>query len=130
VKLRIRGNSIRLRLGRGEVRRLAEQGAVEERTVFGRGKAFVYCVRTEDVASVGASFDGTGITVRVPREVARRWAAGDEVGIEGAQPAGDGGPLKILIEKDFECVDAPADESQADAFPNPRAACAGADERE
>jgi len=43
------------------------------------------------------------------------------VGLEGSQPAG-GEPLRILIEKDFECLDAAPGESQDDAFPNPRGA--------
>ena len=38
MKLRIRGNSIRLRLTQSEVRRLAEVGSVEEWTDFGGGR--------------------------------------------------------------------------------------------
>ena len=44
------------------------------------------------------------------------------MGIEGAQPVGGGSTLKILVEKDFVCIDGPADENQDDAFPNPRGA--------
>jgi hypothetical protein len=122
VKLRIRGNSIRLRLRQGEVRQLADEGLVEERTEFGRGQMFLYAIRADDVPTLHASFDGTRITVRVPRDLARRWASSEQVGIEATPDADE--PLQILIEKDFECIDAPADESQEDAFPNPRAAAA------
>jgi hypothetical protein len=119
VKLRIRGNSIRLRLRQGEVRRLETEGLVEERTDFGGGNYLIYALVAADVPAVAATFDGGRVVVRLPRDVAARWASTDAVGIEGSQPAG-AGPLKILVEKDFECIDAPADEPQDDAFPNPQ----------
>ena len=122
MKLRVRGNSLRLRLGQGEVRRLVEEGFVEDRTEFGpRTPAFVYVLRVSDGTGIAATFEGGRITVSVPRAVARQWAAGGQVGLEGSQPAG-GEPLRILIEKDFECLDAAPGESQDDAFPNPRGA--------
>ena len=124
MKLRIRGNSIRLRLTQSEVRRLADEGTVEESTDFGGGRRFGYRLRTDDVTAPVASFDGGAVLVRLPSDVVRRWADGNEVGIEGTQPVGGGATLKILVEKDFVCIDGPADENQDDAFPNPRgAAC-------
>jgi hypothetical protein len=121
VKLRIRGNSLRLRLRRGEVRRLADEGLVEERTEFGPGSSpLVYALRADDVPRVAATFDAGGIVVSVPRSAARRWASSDQVGIEGSQDTGRGEALRILVEKDFECSDAAADEGQDDAYPNPR----------
>ena len=123
MKLRIRGNSIRLRLTQSEVRRLADAGSVEEWTDFGDGRRFGYALRADDDARApAASFDGAAVTVRLPRDTARRWADGDEVGIEASQPTGGSPTLKILIEKDFVCIDGPADENQDDAFPNPRGA--------
>ena len=122
MKLRVRGNSLRFRLGRGEVRRLAEDGLVEERTEFAPGApALVYALRTSEGPGVSATFEGGRIIVSVPRTMARQWAAGDQVGLEGSQPVG-AGSLRILIEKDFECMDAAPGESQADAFPTPRGA--------
>jgi hypothetical protein len=121
VKLRIRGNSIRLRLGRSEVQRLADEGRVEESTSFGPGQSLVYAI--ESVAGAKATrarFDGGQLLVRVPRDTVVRWAGGNEVGMSAEQPTDAGDTLSILIEKDFECVDAPASEPQDDAFPNPR----------
>jgi hypothetical protein len=122
MKLRIRANSLRLRLGQSEVRRLVEEGLVEEQAQFGQGSAFVYAVRTGEATSLTATFVGGRIVVTVPRAEVRRWAGGGQVGMEGAQPTGDGESLRILIEKDFECLDAPPGESQEDAFPRPRGA--------
>ena len=121
MKLRLRGNTLRLRLRQGEVRALAETGGVEERTEFAPGSPpLVYALRADDTPAVGASFEQGRIVVRVPRAAARQWAAGEQVGIDGAQETAGGDALRILIEKDFECLDAAAGESQDDAFPNPR----------
>jgi hypothetical protein len=120
MKLRLHGNSIRLRLRQGEVRRLVERGVVEERTEFAEA-AFVYALRVTDATGIGANISQNGVEVTVPRGVARQWASGEQVGIEGSQPAPGGKALRIVVEKDFECIDAPPGESQEDAYPNPRA---------
>ena len=122
MKLRIRGNSLRLRLVRSEVRRLVETGVVEERTEIGPGgRAFVYSVRVEDAATgVSASFSGDKIFINLSRTVARVWSSSDRVGIEASQPTAGGDVLRILIEKDFECLNAPPHESQDDAYPHPK----------
>jgi len=126
MKLRIRDNSIRLRLGRGEVRRLLDEGRVAAVTRFAPSQQFEYEIeQAADAPDVVATFDGKRLLVRVPSRVVRHWAAGEEVAISAGQPTGAGGcgMLSILIEKDFECLDAPAAEAQEDAFPNPRRRC-------
>lgn len=123
MKLRIRGNSLRLRLGRGEVSRLVEGGVVEEVTQFAPGQRLVYALGTAaDVNVPRASFRQDRIEVLLPPKVARDWAASDEVGISAEQPVGGPGPdgtLRLLIEKDFTCRNPAPGEDRADAFPNP-----------
>jgi hypothetical protein len=128
MKLRIKGNSIRLRLGQAEVRRLAIDGIVEESTAFGPSKqdclAYALCA-SSDVSVVSASFADRRLVIRAPSVMVHRWATTDQVGIHAIQPAVNDDELRILIEKDFECIEAPPGESQEDAFPNPQleAAC-------
>ena len=128
MKLRIKGNSIRLRLGQSEVRRMREVGIVEESTTFdilgGQRLDYVLCTGP-NLPAITASFDGGRIVVRIPTALLREWAETDQVGIERIQVGSGGRELKIRIEKDFECIDAPADEPQEDAFPRHRfdAAC-------
>lgn len=124
MKLRIKGNSIRLRLTRNEVTRLETNGAVRETVGFGPGlKGMSYeLVTSPSTDELKAEFaDGT-IRVSVPESAALRWAGSEDVAIETAQPTGDGEQLKILIEKDFECLADRAGEDESDAFPNPRSA--------
>jgi hypothetical protein len=122
MKLRIKGNSIRLRLGQSEVQRMLDQGIVEESTIFDNCARqrldYVLCTGP-NLLAVTASFEDGRIVVRMPNALMRQWAETEQVGVESIQVGSDGGALRILVEKDFECVDA-TDESQEDAFPHPQ----------
>lgn len=120
MKLRIRGSSIRLRLSRGEVARLAATGRVDDAIAFGPARQITYSLLAAHVAAPSASFDGSAIVVPIPRERARTWTASDEVGIEAGHDVGGGTMLSILIEKDFACLVPREGEDDGDAFPNPR----------
>jgi hypothetical protein len=133
MKLRIKGNSIRLRLGQSEVQRMLDAGIVQESTTFdilgGQRLDYVLCTGP-NLLAITASFDGGRIIVRMPDDLAREWAETDQVGVESMQVGSDGLGLKILIEKDFECIDGSPDESQEDAFPNPQFAACPAGQRD
>jgi len=106
---------------------MLNEGIVEESIMFdisGRQRLDYVLCTAANLWAVTASFEDGCIMVRVPNALVREWAETDQVGIESTQVGSDGRALKILIEKDFECVDA-ATESQEDAFPNPQleAAC-------
>jgi len=119
MKLRLKGDSIRLRLGPGEVQRLLAAGSVVERTGFGLGLASLsYSLEVSPAArAVSAGFDAGRLRVTVPAAEARAWAASAErVAIAADQDAGDGRRLSILVEKDFECLHG---QDGDDAFPNP-----------
>ena len=122
MKLRLRNNSIRLRLTQGEVARFAETGTVEEVIEFGTGsdERFTYALVTspsDDV--VRASVIGGKITVFVPVADGHMWSSTDQVGLEGRQPATNGSELHILIEKDFTCLEPRAGGDDEDTFPHP-----------
>jgi hypothetical protein len=113
MKLRLQSNSLRLRLGKSEVARLLDQGAVEETVSFQAGVNLIYRIQSHPNAeTLRAAFETGTITVNVPTDTAEAWAAGDEVGFY----AQDGG-LKIAIEKDFRCLTRA--EEEPDAFPHP-----------
>jgi hypothetical protein len=115
MKLRLRGNSLRLRLTRSEVMYLCEAGMVEESVDFGIGTALIYRIQSLGVTDpTHAVFCNHSITVRVPPESVALWAAADEVGLYAQQ-----GALKIAVEKDFRCLTRRPDELESDAYPNP-----------
>ena len=123
MKLRIKGNSIRLRLLRSEVERFAAEGEISDELGFG-GAALRYSLRmSEKAESINAEFANNEIVVLVPDAFARDWASNDEVGFETEQAIGKDETLTILIEKDFVCIDRPQDPDRDDAFPNPNVVC-------
>ena len=113
MKLRFSDQSVRLRLSRPEVARLAGEGRLSERLTFPAGQTLEYSVETGPALAV--SFDSARLAITLPAGEARNWAQGDAVAISGAS-----GPLKISVEKDFQCLHGPESEN-ADAFPNPAA---------
>ena len=123
MKLRIKGNSIRLRLTRPEVGALVERGVVAEETRFADGAVLGYRVVSDavqaDGAEPGALFVDGVVTVRLPAAVVGRWARENIVGLEHVELLKGGGELRILVEKDFECLQVGNPESDAGAYPNP-----------
>lgn len=120
MKLRIRGDSLRLRLARGEVEHLAETGEVRETIHFG-ARALDYALRCAELDQPRAQFEAEAIIVELPRAAALAWARSDQVGIEAEQPLAEG-VLRLLIEKDFKCLAPREGEDDSDAFPHPGAA--------
>ncbi len=123
MKLRIRANSLRFRLTRGDVDRLRDDGYVREITSFGvRGPALIVTLATDpSLDSTAAVLEDCHICVRVPATEIAVWATSEQIGVYGSQPT-EGEPLMIAIEKDFQClVPRAGDDADPDAYPNPKA---------
>ncbi len=126
MKLRLRENSIRLRLLQNEVTQLREIGNVSETIVFGVNPTenLTYSLRTSaEVLEISAQMINNQIEIFLPMLMAGNWADSDEAGLYGLQKIGDLAVLKIVVEKDFVCVDRPLDEDNKDAFPHPKMKC-------
>ncbi|NNE97626.1 MAG: hypothetical protein HKN25_01260 [Pyrinomonadaceae bacterium] len=119
MKLRLRENSIRLRLQVGEVAQLRETGSVSEKIRFSPAQALSYKIRIEESADeISSGIKNGEVFINVPGYLARPWLDTDQVGIAGVQVINEELSLKILIEKDFKCLTPRADE--VDMFPNPK----------
>ncbi len=118
MKLRIKGDSVRMRLTQGEVTALANEGLVEDQVRFAPGHSLAYRIAAGEVSELVASFDGAAIEVRIPRHAAREWCTSDTVTLAGTQ-LNPGGGLRIVVEKDFACLKPREDEDESDHFPNP-----------
>ena len=124
MKLRIRGNSLRLRLTQTEVAELVRIGKVDNRTQLGQDPALALVLRLQLSAFrlvPGVEFDAGRITVSLPEVEAKSWARENEVGIYNEQPWG----LKLSVEKDFQCLDQRPNEDDSDAFDRALFAAAG-----
>jgi uncharacterized protein DUF7009 len=96
---------------------------VEEKIIWGSAddETFRYMIESTAAVSIPkAVLTPRAVIVQVPPDVATRWASSDQIGIEGEQPVDRQASLRILIEKDFVCIDG-TDEEKVDTFPNPLA---------
>lgn len=131
MKIRMRGNSLRLRLQRQEMKRLVTDGIVSEVVSFGP-RHFTYSVKLDsNLQAVTASLEPYGIHVIIPYDIGLRWHGSAELGLYGEMSAphdAQASTLKILVEKDLHCLkprNSPLWEDESDAFPNPNTTCGG-----
>lgn len=118
VKLRLRDNSLRLRLSQTEVATVAGAGEISSATLFG-SNALTVRLHRSGADHCAADFDGKSITVSVPGSRLERWARTQQVSIEAEQALPGGEALRILIEKDFACLSERPGEDDSDAYPHP-----------
>jgi hypothetical protein len=122
VKIRIKDNSIRLRLTRGEVDTMRDNGVVTSITGFPGGRQFKYSLESSPASVNPAAFySDNEIRIRLPETVVLAWTTTEQVSIESDQVLDDGEKLSILVEKDFACL-APRDgEDESDMYTHPEA---------
>jgi hypothetical protein len=115
MKLRMRDDSLRLRLTRSEVDAFAKDGRVESRVTFGDKRLVYALAHSASAERATARLANDEILVLLPSPAARAWASSETVGIEATD-----GVLRILIEKDFACLKPREGEDDRDAFPHPK----------
>src|SRR4051794_37691671 len=114
MKLRLRHNMVRLRLTQSEVAQLRDVGSVEEHVDFGPGSRLTYRIdSSSDQVLPSAEFRNGNILLSVPRAMVNEWADSTQIGMESD------GAIRVLIEKDFKCLDPADPEENLDTFPNP-----------
>lgn len=122
MKLRIRDNSIRLRLSKTEVAAISDKGHVEAYTQIGPNRFGYALIRVDDADSLTASYMDNCLTVFIPERFTRDWPKNDVVGFDARIPLPGEAHLYILVEKDFACIDETT-EDQGDMYPNPNQTC-------
>jgi hypothetical protein len=122
MKLRVKNNSVRLRLTQTEVVRLDQSGQVEEAVEFGAEphQRFVYRLESDaQTEIVRATISNNLITIFLPKKQADRWINTAQIGIETEQDIGGGKTLRLLIEKDFACLEPRGGDDDKDTFRHP-----------
>jgi hypothetical protein len=113
MKIRIKGSSLRYRLTKTDIETFSKEGYIEESITFGV-QLLVYALQRSVIDELSATFQDNKITLFMPDKLAQEWELTDHVGFENSN-----GPLYLLIEKDFKCMDNVA-EDQSDNYPNPK----------
>lgn len=120
MKLRIQGDSLRMRIGPSEVKRLLTEGRIEETIHFAADPTAHLTYALEQSAAAGelsVRYAPGRVTVVLPAARARQWAEGEEVGVYGAVSLSPG-LLEVAVEKDWACLDK-SDAGNPDTYPNP-----------
>jgi hypothetical protein len=124
MKVRIRGNSIRYRLKQHEVAQFSEAGFFTETTQIGSDADALLCftLRIASCAQPQVLNTGNHVIVEIPTAVADEWTGTEQVGFDAAISFSNGAELKLLVEKDFACLDR-SDEEEVGSYPNPSLNC-------
>ncbi len=121
MKLRMQGNSLRLRITPSEMTQLIQAGRIHETVHFAADPDahITYALEhSGETSCIGVRYFPGEIVVIVPSEVARDWASTQTIGLYGeAQPGA--GALPLALDPAFACLDK-SDADNADRFPNPK----------
>ncbi|RYY93557.1 MAG: hypothetical protein EOO11_19520 [Chitinophagaceae bacterium] len=122
MKIRIQGNSIRYRLKEPEVRRFSETGLIEETMQLGGGAALRFRLELGPGAEVSVEHRVNTVTVRVPQALGQEWTGTERVGFDAEVGLDADARLKVLVEKDWACLDG-SEEENIGSYPNPMTEC-------
>jgi hypothetical protein len=105
MKLRIQGNSLRLRLTEAEVTQFADTGQVEETIMFSPDKTNTlrYILQQAPEKKVSVYFTANTITISIPETMAQKWTDTDLIGFDDLIDLGNEKQLRIVVEKDLDC---------------------------
>ena len=115
MKLRFRGNSLRLRVNQREVDELEAGRHLAESVHFPGGAHLTYTLEPFPGPEPVVTFEKSEIRVSVPSPVLKAWIHKEELGLYFDFPAGHQ-PLKVALEKDLECLHGP-EAHDPDSFP-------------
>ena len=116
MKIRILENSLRLRISQDELEYLRVNRKIESNINFPEN-VLKYSISEKENGSITANFIGGHISVKVPRTELETFFRDEEVGM--SYENGGVSNLKILIEKDFQCIAPREGEDESNLFPNP-----------
>lgn len=112
MKMRIKGNSLRYRLTKTDLALLAKNGYLEEQSNF-PGHTLIYALKVSETPGLSAAFNGQTILMYLSENMLSDLVDTSKVGFEDKT-----GPVHLLLEKDFVCLDN-VEEDQSDQFLNP-----------
>jgi hypothetical protein len=124
MKLRLKGNSLRLRVTPSEVKQLLRNGVIREYvqlTANPKDRLTYAVVSSLSGLTTTVAYQSGNITVSVPQIELEGWAGGDNVGVYAEVALSEDQLLSVAIEKDFACLDR-NDAENEDTFPNPNLA--------
>jgi hypothetical protein len=121
MKLRIKSNSLRLRVSRSELTRFLAGEQIAETIRFAstlEAKLTYALARDSQATAASVHYLPQEVTVLLTEEQVKTWGQDSQVGVYTTVDIAPEGLLELIVEKDFACVDR-SDEDNTDTFPNP-----------
>ena len=120
MNLRIRDNSIRVRLSQTEVESVRSQGHVKAWVSFPGGTGPDHIIESKPgTVKPSAHFSDGALKVNLPESAVQEWTSTEQVSIGADEILDDGDHLTILVEKNFACLAPREGEDESDMFPQP-----------
>ena len=122
MKIRIKDNSVRIRLNKLEVENFGKEGYIESTIAF-VSNTLTYAIETHSDKyghELSVDFMNGIITMYIPEKMAKDWVETDVIGFETKLALDNEETLFLLLEKDFKCLDITT-EDQSDNYENPLA---------
>ena len=86
MKLRIKGNSLRLRISQSEVKQLKDNLQITEEIRFSKDNALRYTLQNQPgINTIKADYSENSLRISLPELLAKDWLNSDQVGLEGIQ---------------------------------------------
>lgn len=123
MKLRIKDDSIRLRLSQTEVRLLKENGNVSTLCNISPVNALLYGIKSAGSSQWSVIYKDGKVIVSVPEDVLQHFYQENNISIDQRLENGRQQGLYLLIEKDFQCLTDRPHEDESELFPNPNSTC-------
>lgn len=128
MKIRILGNTIRLRFKMHETEAMMKNGMIEEVLDFGPAEMdkLRFQVRKGDDAFFIEQI-GMSVCITVPGLIVETWASTGLTGFQETIATSRGSNITVLIEKDFACLDGDRAEEEG-SYENPMMECKATDD--
>ena len=117
MKLRIKGDTLRLRLTQTEVKELSTGKDVVSQTRLDPVSTFTVSLTAWNLEVPSVELQDQTLQIQVPATHVGNWANSDDEGLEYRIENGSDSGLMLWVEKDFACLTPRADET--DNFPHP-----------
>ena len=119
MKLRIKGNTLRLRLSQTEVSTLQEDDEIKDYIEF-VSNTLTYMLEVTDLDQPHCDFKEGRVVVQITRDQAKKWFSPQEVGFQfETKTKTNKESIVVLVEKDFKCLTDRPNEDESDLFENP-----------
>ncbi|MFL5809048.1 MAG: DUF7009 family protein [Flavisolibacter sp.] len=125
MKIRLQGNSVRYRLKQQEVQSFHTNGQISETIQLGTkgDEELCFVLQRSNEKNIRIKYSQNTTTILIPETTAEKWTTSEQIGFDAEIEIGGGKILKLLVEKDFKCLDR-SEEENIGSYPNPAiAAC-------